>query len=43
MARLGSRERAELWMNTVNPKIGRRRPIDVCTGPSGVEMCRAAL
>lgn len=41
-AKLKSREKADLWMTTNNPKAGGR-PFDVCVQPGGIDMCKAAL
>jgi len=43
MTKFGATDLADLWMRTTNPKIGRRRPIDVCLEHNGIELCKAAL
>lgn len=37
------RSRADLWLHTTNPRLGRRRPIAVCKDKAGYDACLAAL
>lgn len=41
--KLGSGERAELWMRSKNPKLGMRTPNDVCVEKGGYDRCLAVL
>jgi hypothetical protein len=41
--KFGATDLADLWMNTTNPKIGRRRPADVVLEPNGIQLCKMAL
>jgi hypothetical protein len=34
---------ADLWMRATNPRLDRRRPVEVCVNPEGLEQCIRAL
>lgn len=42
IAKFKDREKADLWMNTSNPRVGGK-PMEVCVTQNGIEICKAAL
>jgi putative DNA primase/helicase len=41
--RLKCTEKATVWMETTHPKLGMKKPMDVCQEPGGMERCLSAL
>lgn len=35
--------KARLWLNSANPNLGRKRPIDMCVDKAALEQCRREL